>query len=86
MALVRSPINIVSALTFNGAAIGGSGAPGGIPRSNSIQQHWRIDGFTASGDATINTGTGAVAVTKTGGAGVCGHRTVTYRRGRSLLL
>ena len=71
------PVNIVgSALTFNGAAIGGSGAPGGTSGQIQYNNAGAFGGFTASGDATINTGTGAVAVTKTGGVAFGGLSTV----------
>lgn len=46
---------------------GGSGTPGGTNGQIQFDSAGSFGGFTASGDATINTATGAVAVTKTGG-------------------
>lgn len=46
---------------------GGSGSPGGSSGQIQYNNSGAFGGFTASGDATINTSTGAVAVSKTGG-------------------
>lgn len=54
-----------STLTFNAA--GGSGSPGGTSGQIQYNNLGSFAGFTASGDATINTATGAVSVTKTAG-------------------
>ena len=53
--------------TFSVCPGGGSTTPGGISGQIQFNNTGLFDGFTASGDATINTTTGAVAVTKTGG-------------------
>lgn len=50
-----------------GTSGGGSGSPGGTSGQIQFNSGGNFGGFTASGDATINTGTGAVAVTQTGG-------------------
>jgi hypothetical protein len=47
---------------------GGSGSPGGSSGQIQYNNSGSFGGFTASGDATINTATGAVSVTKTGGS------------------
>jgi len=44
-----------------------TGAPGGTNGQIEYNSSGVFGGFTANGDATINTGTGAVSVTKTGG-------------------
>jgi len=56
-------------LIDNGATCGGGGggSPGGTSGQVQYNNAGSFGGFTASGDATINTSTGAVAVTKTGG-------------------
>lgn len=46
---------------------GGGGSPGGTSGQIQYNSAGAFGGFTASGDATINTSTGAVSVTKTGG-------------------
>jgi hypothetical protein len=48
-------------------ATGGSGSPGGTSGQIQYNSSGSFGGFTASGDATVNTATGAVAVTKTNG-------------------
>jgi hypothetical protein len=45
----------------------GGGTPGGSSGQIQFDNAGAFGGFTASGDATINTSTGAVSVTKTGG-------------------
>lgn len=50
-----------------GGACGGSGSPGGTNGQIQFNSAGSFGGFTASGDATINTGTGVVSVGKTGG-------------------
>lgn len=56
---------------INGTTIGplsaGSGTPGGSSGQIQYNNAGSFGGFTASGDATINTSTGAISVTKTGG-------------------
>lgn len=47
---------------------GGGGTPGGTSGQIQFDNSGAFGGFTASGDATINTSTGAVTVTKTSGA------------------
>jgi hypothetical protein len=47
----------------------GGGTPGGTAGQIQFDNAGAFGGFTASGDATINTSTGAVTVTKTGGVG-----------------
>lgn len=60
-----SPTNWYS---FAGAASGGGGGtPGGSSGQIQYDNAGSFGGFTASGDATINTSTGAVAVASTGG-------------------
>ena len=58
----------------SGAVLCGTSSGGGIPGGTSGQVQYNnsgvFGGFTASGDATINTGTGAVAVTQIGGVSV----------------
>jgi hypothetical protein len=46
---------------------GGGGSPGGTNGQIQFDNAGAFGGFTASGDATINTSTGAVSVTSTGG-------------------
>lgn len=58
---VTDPLNPIIATS------GGGGSPSGSPGQVQYNNAGSFGGFTASGDATINTGTGAVAVTKTGG-------------------
>jgi hypothetical protein len=53
--------------TNTGGSGGGGGTPGGTSGQIQYDNAGAFGGFTASGDATINTTTGAVAVTKTGG-------------------
>lgn len=58
----------------SGAVLCGTSSGGGLPGGTSGQVQYNnsgvFGGFTASGDATINTGTGAVAVTQIGGVSV----------------
>jgi hypothetical protein len=56
---------LVSATTGGGG--GGATSPGGTSGQIQFDNGGSFGGFTASGDATINTGTGAVTVTKTNG-------------------
>lgn len=46
---------------------GGGGSPGGTTGQVQYNNAGSFGGFTASGDATINTSTGAISVSKTGG-------------------
>jgi hypothetical protein len=77
---VNAPVSLAmgSGLTYWGsslsnwyplqsAAAGVSGTPGGSNAQIQFDNAGAFGGFTASGDATINTGTGAVTVTKTNG-------------------
>ncbi len=50
-----------------GGGGGGGGTPGGSSGQIQYNSSGSFGGFTASGDATINTSTGAVTVSKTGG-------------------
>lgn len=56
---------------INGSTIGPMGAGGGTPGGSSGQVEWNnggsFDGFTVGGDGTLNTSTGALTVSKTGG-------------------
>jgi len=63
-----SPTEQANARTNIGAAAtGAGGSPGGTSGQLQYNNAGAFGGFTASGDATINTGTGAVTVSKTGG-------------------
>jgi hypothetical protein len=71
----------VSGTGFQCATIsGGSATPGGSSGQIQWNNAGAFAGFTASGDATVNTGTGAVTVTKINGTtpgGTCGANTYT---------
>ena len=51
----------------NQAATSGSRPAGGSPGQVQFNNSGLLDGFTVSGDATLNTSTGAITVTKTSG-------------------
>lgn len=51
-----------------GGGSGGGGTPGGTSGQVQYNNSGAFGGFTASGDATVNTATGAVTVTKTNGS------------------
>ena len=55
---------------------GTGGSPGGVNGSIQFNNLGSFGGFTASGDATINTSTGAVTVSKTGGVAFAPSATV----------
>lgn len=55
-------------LVDGGLPSAGGGTPGGTTGQIQYNSSGSFAGFTASGDATINPATGAVAVTKTGGS------------------
>jgi hypothetical protein len=50
-----------------GGGGGGGGTPGGVSGQVQYNNAGAFGGFTASGDAVINTGTGVITVSKTGG-------------------
>lgn len=64
-------VNVSGNYYINGIAVtsggGGGTAPGGSNGQIQFNNSTAFGGFTASGDATINTSTGAVTVTKTSG-------------------
>lgn len=53
--------------TGTACGAGGGGSPGGLSGQIQFNNSGAFGGFTAGGDATINTSTGAVTVTKTNG-------------------
>jgi hypothetical protein len=68
---VPGAITLGTGLSFAGSvlnAAGGSGTPGGTSGQIQYDNAGSFGGFTMSGDATVNTSTGAVTVTKTSGA------------------
>ncbi len=71
-------------LSNNGAAYitigagGGGGTPGGSSGQIQYNNAGSFGGFTASGDATVNTGTGAVTVAKVNGITISGTPAVGY--------
>lgn len=57
---------------YTWSTIGGGGGGGGTPGGSTGQVQYKVNGttfggFTLSGDCTLNTGTGAITCTKTGG-------------------
>jgi fibronectin-binding autotransporter adhesin len=68
---VFSNVTIGTNLTLSGGVLnatgGGSGSPGGSSGQVQYNNSGSFGGFTVSGDGTLNTGTGALTVTKTNG-------------------
>jgi hypothetical protein len=56
-----------TSITDAGAGCGGSGSPGGSSGQVQYNNSGSFGGFTVSGDASLNTATGALTVTKTNG-------------------
>ena len=75
---MNTPRTLLLALLWSGAAVaqtitpgGGGGGSATPPGGTNGQAQWNnggsFAGFTVSGDGTLNTSTGALAITKTGG-------------------
>jgi hypothetical protein len=79
-----SNVTIGSGLTFSTGTLSATGGGGGTPGGTSGQVQYNnagaLGGFTVSGDATLNTGTGALTVTKTNGVafGTAATKNLTY--------
>ena len=68
--------NLVDAGSVCGGG-GGGGTPGGTSGQVQFNNSGSFGGFTVSGDGSINTGTGTLTVTKTGGAAFGPLATIT---------
>jgi hypothetical protein len=73
-------------LSSTGSACGGSGSPGGTSGQVQYNNAGSFGGFTVGGDATLNTGTGSLIVTKTNGTAFGALATVTPGTGVAALL
>lgn len=64
------------AITFAATGGGGGGSPGGTSGQIQYNNAGAFGGFTVSGDGTLNTSTGALAVNKTNGTSFASSATV----------